>query len=704
MQIGSHHRAQLDKLRGVFRDLQKASPPEFATGFQDLLDRIDGWAARIAAVGQVKAGKSSILSALIGEAGFLPSDVNPWTSVVTNIRLNIPADPKSGASFEFFDESAWDRIINGNAEMRKLAEQMLPGFDVEVLRKQTEEMRTRAQRRLGRFYSALLGSKHDYDILSPDLLERYVCAGPGADEGLERESVGRYAAITKVANVFRQSPDFAVPAIITDTPGVNDPFLVRDEFTCQALGNSDIFVIMLSAHQALTEVDIALCRMLAGQHSKDVIVFINRIDELDDFARTADTVVADVSARIFAAIPEREFTVLCGSAWWAELAADEEADPDLLRRTAEDPQMIAFLERHHGEVPRDPRARLLRASGLPDIRRSLGEAMDFGIGASFVAEIVGAARAQVTALKTVTQRRLARLQDQIESYGAGNLLEFQRSTEDELRLLEDVHGELTTIIAEAESEVDAAMNDGWTALQQRLDHHIGRFVAAQRTLLGSAPAGATEAEAVVDIDILPLRAAMEGEVQDTYAESRQRLDDLLSAALARANEAVNRVLDGARIQISVAGMPGDEVMAAFSSSRRSLAVGLVMRSGWAFWKKKRSLDYDGTMASLRRITAAEVQPSTAKMVDTFTRTIAGRADAGKDRLRLILGIVERSLQDRRERLEENRAIITGSASDHTIAERMLNSLYSDSEILDSCLKVIATKESVLSQELLASAA
>jgi hypothetical protein len=704
MPIGTRHAAQARNIRAALVELRKVSPAEFASGFQALIDRLDGWAARIAAVGQVKAGKSSILNALIGEVGFLPSDVNPWTSVVTNIRLNIPTDPAQGACFEFFDESAWDRIINGEPGMRKLAEEMLPGFDAEVLRRQTEEMRTRAQRRLGRFYATLLGKRHAYDLLSPRLLERYVCAGPGGDEGLEREPTGRYAAITKVADVYRRSAEYAVPTIITDTPGVNDPFLVRDEFTCQALGNSDIFVIMLSAHQALTDVDVALCRMLARQASKDVVVFVNRIDELEDMTAQVDTVLADVSHRIFAAIPERDFTVLCGSAWWAELASQPDTDPELLARIAEDPQLIAFLRNRHGRVPQDHRERLMLASGVPDVKRSLSEAVDLGIGASFLARVVAEARERVGALKAVTQRRLSQVHDQIESWGAGNGADFARSVSDDLRQLEKVRSDLTAMLGRASDQFDLAMNDSWTALQQKLDGHVGAFIDGQRERMAAMWTGTrAERDASVEVDILPLRGALEAEVRDSYVEARGRVDELLLGCLHRANTAARRVLDGADVQVSLAGMPGDDVMAAFSSSRKTLSVALVMKSSWAFWRG-RTLDFGETFNALRRITAAEVQPSSMKMVETFTRTLESRAEAGKERLKLVLEIVERSLEDRRERLEETRALVGAAGDREATAERVLTRLQSDSEVLDHRLRLIATKEGVLSRDMIASAA
>ena len=135
--IGHRQADALATLTQALTNLQRACPAEFTAALREEIARVRGWQARIAAVGQVKAGKSTFLSALIGRPGFLPSEVNPWTSVVTNMRFGLPGDPASGAAFHFFDEHAWQRIITGDGDTRRMTEEMLPGFRAEVLTRRT---------------------------------------------------------------------------------------------------------------------------------------------------------------------------------------------------------------------------------------------------------------------------------------------------------------------------------------------------------------------------------------------------------------------------------------------------------------------------------------------------------------------------------------------------------------------------------------
>jgi len=703
MRIGKKHNNELDGLRSLLGDLVEVSTGEFVGAFEEQIEELNTWQARIAAIGQVKAGKSSTLNALIGDIGFLPSDVNPWTSVVTSMRINVPGDPECGARFDFFDEQSWDRIINGDPHIRDAAKQNLPGFDAELLRDQTEDMRRNAERRLGKYYHSLLGSKHEYEMLSPELLQRYVCAGPGADTGLERESLGRYASITRAANLFMRSEEFAVPTVIMDTPGVNDPYLVRDEFTCQSLDQSDIFLMTLSAHQTLTEVDIALIRMVALQGDKDIIIYVNRIDELENYPKRIDRIVKDLSIRLAEAIPENEFSIVFGSARWAELAISQDTAPDEIQEVLSDQNFEVFLERHRGLIPVSDREKLLVASGMADVKEAISNAISKGSGARFIERLKADAHAQVASYKTVSERQRIQLVEQIESYGSGRISEYKETIEDELQAFEEVDVALVNRLALVDEELDAVINDTWVAIQQEMDHETGRFIRDQSTYVETIINGNAAADEEMSIELLPLRVSMEKCVAAHYDRARGVVDQILDEALADVIEITKPVTEGIGERISMDMLPGETVAVTFTTSRKMLSLNLVSKRGWAFWKKKQGVDLTKTLEALKKVTSAEVYPATSKMIEAFTDTMSRRVLAGKHRLNLIKGIVEQALSDRRERMHSDHAILNGQASE-AIRSKTINRLQNDIEVIDNRLQVIAAKESVLTAEVMSAAA
>src|SRR5690606_22882631 len=124
----------------------------------------------------------------------------------------------------------------------------LPGFDSAALRLQFDKMQSQAQMHLGADYNALLGNVHHHNFVGPDLLKRYLGYSAGGLDGFWRgeEVPSDYAALTKQADIYMRLPKFQVPLIITDTPGINGPSMLRDACTVRSLERSDLFILVLS--------------------------------------------------------------------------------------------------------------------------------------------------------------------------------------------------------------------------------------------------------------------------------------------------------------------------------------------------------------------------------------------------------------------------------------------------------------------------
>jgi signal recognition particle receptor subunit beta len=278
---------------------------------------------RIAVIGQIKAGKSTFINALARRPGLLPTDINPWTVVVTALHFrNGPTPPEHAAVFHLFSVDEWKELADGGGRLRELTERLVPGFQTDLLRAQLEVMRKRAEGRLGPKFAELLGQCHRYETVTAQVLTDYVSAG-GEDDtwpGKRRH----YSDITRSADLHFNDGPFAFPITLIDTPGTNDPFLVRDEITRRSLENPDIYVFVVSAMQPLSAADIAMLRLLNGLNKDRIVVFINRADQLPNLNGDASAVKACIEKRLRAEFTSLNIPVVYGSAWLGSLRLQAE--------------------------------------------------------------------------------------------------------------------------------------------------------------------------------------------------------------------------------------------------------------------------------------------------------------------------------------------------------------------------------------------
>ncbi|MCB1342613.1 MAG: dynamin family protein [Pseudooceanicola sp.] len=699
MQIARQQRKEIDALRECLTSIEETVGRGSREVFAGYRARLDAWAARVAVIGQVKAGKSSFLNAFLGQSDLLPSDVNPWTSVITNVRVNIHGDPAGGARFDFFDEAAWDEIVDGRSDVRQLTEQLLPGFDTGLLRQQTEAMKARAQERLGRYYPSLLGSHHAYDILTPELLQRYVCAGDADGEP------GRYAAITREANLYLRRPDFAVPTIVTDTPGVNDPFLVRDEFTCRSLDASDVFIVVLSAHQALTEVDIALMRILARQKDKDVIVFVNRIDELDDYDTDVPRVLGDVTRRLRAAIPEVEFTILAGSAWFADLALRDDDEAALMREALDDAALHAYLRDTFGHVPADERDRFRLASGLDEVKQNLSMVIDHGIGSQQVARLLADVRAEIAGVIAATRRERDSVQVQVQRISGDNAGAGVAALEAELAQLQAARLRLESTCDAADHDIGALLGQTRAGLEEALNGAIAAFLADTRCDLEARLAGAAAGQVPtrLDLDLAPLRERLESTIAERFADGRDTLDRMLGNWLDECQSLIAPLFAGDAPAVTLDALPQAAFASTLTLVRQRLELGVVNARTWAFWRQRR-IDLDRTLDALRQIAAAELRPAMLKLMTAFDAALSERAQAGQDRLQVLQRMMDTASDERSERLRSDRARIEQLGRDPEALRRMVHRLQGQMEVLERRIQYLAINDSHLGKTTLARAA
>jgi Dynamin family len=353
--IGAPLEAARTRLLGLVAKLGSLLGEHAAPLLDAARRQLEQRSCRIAVIGQIKAGKSTFINALAKRPGLLPTDINPWTVVVTALHFRRdPTPAEHAAVFHLFSVDEWKELADGGGRLRELTERLVPGFQSDLLRAQLEVMRKRAERRLGPRFAELLGKCHRYQKVTPEILTDYVSAGDGDSWPGKRR---HYSDITRSADLYFNDSPFAFPITLIDTPGTNDPFLVRDEITRRSLENPDIYVFVVSALQPLSAADIAMLRLLNGLHKDRIVVFVNRTDQLPNLNSDAAAVQACIEKRLRAEFPSLHIPVVYGSAWLGNLRLQAEA--------GQFPAMVR-PERAQGPV-REP-CSLQAVDSMPDAR------------------------------------------------------------------------------------------------------------------------------------------------------------------------------------------------------------------------------------------------------------------------------------------------------------------------------------------------
>lgn len=398
--------AKCTQLRQALSHLAEHGDEATARKVARLRQLLDGFEPSVTMIGQVKSGKTTLVNAMAGVPDLLPADVNPWTSVVTSLHLAPQAAALgSGAQFRFFEADEWDKLLNKGGRIGELAGRAGADREMEKIRSQIEAMRDKTRARLGRKFELLLGQEHKYGSFDKGLIERYICLGDfvdGPQEDGPAMTQGRFADITKSADLYLDQNRLPLPLCLRDTPGVNDTFMMREQITIRAIRDSRICVVVLSAHQALTSVDMALIRLISNVRSREVVIFVNRIDELVDPARQVPEIEASIRQTLKDRNGPADAQIVFGSAFWANrvLAGDlDDMPPDssaALMNWAE----VALV----GETDRlSAEDTVWTLSGLPALFHALSERIAEGAGHDLIDKVSRSAINLTNGLQMATE-------------------------------------------------------------------------------------------------------------------------------------------------------------------------------------------------------------------------------------------------------------------------------------------------------------
>ena len=255
----------------------------------------EGRALKIGIVGEVKAGKSSFLNALLFRGhNVLPQASTPMTAALTKISYG----ETPSAKIEFYNEKDWENIealageydkevdkkyneyLQKQEKLRnslkppviKTKEELLPTFQIPDNLKGCKELVTMfrtAQENLHNY----LGTKKEVSIDDVKTgLDNYIGAN------------GSFTPIVKHVEL-KINEEILQDFEIVDTPGLNDPIVSRCMVTKKFLSECDVVFLLSYTGQFLTQEDIGfMCKTLPNEGVKEIIIVGSKFDSglLDD--------------------------------------------------------------------------------------------------------------------------------------------------------------------------------------------------------------------------------------------------------------------------------------------------------------------------------------------------------------------------------------------------------------------------------------
>lgn len=466
--------AEIADLVATLHDVARLGGEDAARQAARLIRHLQAFEPSVTFIGQVKSGKTSLVNAMVGHPQLLPVDVNPWTSVVTSLHLNAQIDTDAPtAIFEFFDQHEWDYLIENGGRIGELSDRAGADQDMVRIRAQITQMRDKTKARLGRKFELLLGQRHCYADFNDALVQRYVCSGDDFVDAGSDDQQGRFADITKSAALYLTARSLPLPLCLRATPGVNDTFMMREQITINALRDSRICVLVLSAHQALSAMDMGLIRLIANVKSRDTVIFVNRIDELADPARQVPEIRASILQTLADHGGPADPQVIFGSAYWAQTALADRFDA-LAPDSAEALFNWAEASLTDANAGLDGKALVWHLSGIPQLYDALSDRIATAQGAEMLTEARKRALNLVASQRTMGAVTRLRLDGQLAQVMPKQQLlrHLARIEADGLR---DLTARLDDVFVQFSTRVDQShqrfLDRALQALTQHLDSH-----------------------------------------------------------------------------------------------------------------------------------------------------------------------------------------------------------------------------------------
>ncbi|GAA6923312.1 dynamin family protein [Helicobacter pylori] len=272
---------------------------------------------KVGIIGRVKAGKSSLLNALIFEGkDVLPKAATPMTASLTILKYA----QNLSAQAQFYDEKDMEELKRDHERYEKKFKEIV-SEEVKKLEEKQQGLLNKAKEGLNKFSNMFSRNKSDEEapkqkILSPeeireraqriakseldhdaklsashDQYERMKKSGlintKDLDSRIQADSLeelnqklyqfvgkeGKFMPYTKAVQISLNNPNLKDLEII-DTPGVNDPIVSREQRTKDLLKECDVVFVISPSNQFLSENDMDLFDRVSKKEGIQRVYFV----------------------------------------------------------------------------------------------------------------------------------------------------------------------------------------------------------------------------------------------------------------------------------------------------------------------------------------------------------------------------------------------------------------------------------------------
>lgn len=574
--VGSRLKRLQDRLLGLGAKLKRETDQEASELITKALGALQSQRLSVSVVGQVSAGKTTLVNALARQPDLLPVSQEPWTAVVTRLHFGLHGFPEQSSHFQFFDETEWQRLAEQGGRLCELAERFLPGFNSAQLQQQVEVMKHRAQTRLGATFKELLGSSHSFSSLHPDVVARYVSSSADVEPS-ESEAKPNYADITRSADLFFKLEPFGYPLTLIDTPGTNDPFLVREETTLRCIDASDACIVVLDATKGVTDSDRGLFRILRGVNTQRLILFVNKIDLLSGAPEHVRSVTEEIAATVSQELGSPDIPVIFGS-----------ASP----KTDSDEFLVYEAER-----------------GLGELEDALSALIHHGNSAHYVHQASATLTALADGVRSQAAVQISQLNSELEIEKASFDDEVRRARA--MAFLQDLSEQIARTTGGAIEQLKHISAAYEKQAVTNLQSLVKEFAATKKSeFLEKYPSKLPSK--TIRFDTKELRRQLLATHTQDYRRVRRELTSSLRVVAARLMFLMNKVQSEARVNLDVDSVSRDFIYPSQAPLGEALAIDL----DEPFWRRwwRRRVTPEEAAASLEGLILQEFLPIVPELV------------------------------------------------------------------------------------------